>query len=467
MKRVLKIYAILSFAMGCAVALVQAQSDVTFSVDMTKLVQAGSNWTAVAVAGSFNGWANNPPAAGSVLTNDPSASGDASNIYSGTISIADAPGTVEQYKFIYQAPDTIWESPDSACGNNRTFTLEGGAQTLPTVYWNDQPLILPTNDVTFSVDMTAQIQITGDFIPGQDIVYCRGGFEGWGSGNFFLTNNPSLSGNASNIYSGTWPLAAVPGACQAYKFYIDRNSDWESPASTAGANRTFNAAAGPQTLPTVFFNDASLGDFLSVTTAVTFNVIMTNAVGTDGTVFNPAVDTVWLNGDFLGWWAWGPFPPTGYQMSNNPPGSMIYSLTIDRPKSSTLNMTYKYSIDGADNENGFGINHFRYIRQEPGYNMPLDSFVGTNGNPPAVSEPYPGFGSLQATSAGGGQMSVSWLGRPGAFLESRSSLSSGSWTVQPGSDGHYTTGYLTPYGFVTVTNIPANGDSLFLRLDKP
>ena len=464
MKRTLKIIAVLGGVMGYAVALVQAQNNVTFQVDMSKLVLAGSNWTAVAVAGSFNGWANNPPAANSVLTNDPTAIGNASNIYSGTIDIADPATTVENYKFIYQAPDTIWESPDSTCGNNRTFTVAGGAQTLPLVAWNDQPLVLPTNNVTFSVDMTAQIQITGAYIPGQDSVYCRGGFEGWGAGNFLLTNNPALSGNASNVYSGTFGVAAVAGSCQGYKFYIDRDANWESPASTGGNNRNFIAPSSAISLPTVYFNDASLGDFLAVDTAVTFNVNMTNTIGTDGTVFNPGSDTVYLNGDFAGWYAWGAFPPAQYQMTNNPVGSQNYSLTVLRPAHSTLPLTYKYSIDGADNENGFGINHFRYIRQEPSYNMPLDNF-GTNFTP--ISEPYPGYGSLTATPAPG-VASVSWLGRPGVHLQSKSSLGAGLWTELLGTDGtNWTSGHLSDYGFVSVTNYPASGPSTFFRLVKP
>ena len=464
MKRTSKIIAILGGVMGCAVALVQAQNNVTFQVDMTKLVQAGSNLMTVGVAGSFNGWANNPPAPNSILTNDPTAIGNASNIYSGTIDISDPVGTVEQYKFIYQAPDTQWESPDSTCGGNRSFTLVASSQTLPLVSWNDQPLVLPTNTVTFSVDMTAQIQITGAFIPGQDHVYLPGSFNGWVNSSSELTNNPTLSGNASNIYTAVVEVGAVPGSCQAYKFYIDRNSNWESPASTGGNNRLFNAPNGPATLPTVYFNDAAPGDFLAVDTAVTFNVNMTNVVGNDGTVFNPGADTVWLNGDFAGWWAWGPFPPTGYQMTNNPVGSWNYSLTIIRPAHSTLPLTYKYSIDGSDNENGFGINHFRYIRQEPAYNMPLDNF-GTNYTP--ITEPYPGFGSLAASPAGA-NTSVSWLGRPGVHLQTSTALGAGPWTDILGTDGtNWTSGHQSDYGFVSVTNYPSSGGGTFFRLVKP
>jgi hypothetical protein len=471
MKKSFIIRTMLAGGVFCAVGLAQAQNNVTFSVDMTKLVQSSAiqnGVTPVSCAGSFNGW--NTTA--TPLTNDPSILGNGSNVYSGTVNVADAVGTVEQYKFTYfDGVNTQWESPDSTCGNNREFTLASGGQTLPTVFWNDQPLVLPTNNVTFSVDMTAQIQITGAFTPGSSSVYCRGGFEGWGGGNFLLTNNPALSGNASNIYSGTWPLGAVAGACQSYKFYIDTGANWESPASTAGNNRTFQAAGVPATLPTVYFNDASLGDFLPVDTAVTFNVNMTNAVANDGTVFNPSVDTVYINGDFLGWWAWGPFPPAQYQMTNNPPGSLVYSLTIVRPKGSGLTYTYKYTIDGNDNENGFAINHFRYVRQTPVYGTPLDIF-GTNvvaGQTGPISEPYPGFGSLSAGTLSGGNVPVSWLGRPGVHLQSKSSLSAGPWTELLGTDGtNWTSGHYTPYGFVSVTNYPAAaGTKTFFRLVKP
>jgi hypothetical protein len=467
MKRATKICVILAAA-GCVVGLSRAQNPVTFQVDMTKLIQ-NNNFTngvdTVAVAGSFNGWVVSPSPADSYLTNDPSATGDASNLYTGTIDIGDAPGTVEQYKFVFYTPDVQWESPDSTCGNNRTFTLAGGAQTLPVVYWNDQPLVLPTNEVTFSVDLTAQIQILGSFRPGIDHVFTPGGFNNWSTTSFELTNNPALSGNASNIYSGTYPVGAVPGSCQAYKYYIDYNANWESPASTGGNNRTFVAVDGPQALPTVYFNDSSPGDFLPVDTEVTFNVSMTNAVGNDGTVFTPGVDQVYLNGDFLGWWAWGAFPPAQYMMTNNPVGSLNYSLTILRTNNTTLPLTYKYSIDGSDNEQGFGVNHFRYIRQTPSYNMPLDDF-GTNYTP--VVEPYPGFGDLTAGPASGGNVPISWLGRPGVYLQSKDTLDSGLWTDLTDTDGtNWTSGYLSPNGFVSVTNYPAGGSSTYFRLVKP
>lgn len=448
----------------------QAQNPVTFQVDMSAQVLNGAftnGSSSVSSRGTFNNYGNSPGVP-LPLTNNPALAGNASNLYSGTLDIPDALGTVEQYKFVID-PGGIWESPSSTCNNNRTFTLAGGAQTLPVVYFSDTPLLMPTNDVVFQVDMTAQIDTLASFTPGSSHIYARGSFEsgaGWGTDNFELTNNPSLSGNASNVYSGLFRVPGVPGACGAYKFYIDTGANWESPASTGGNNRSFNAASGPQTLPLVYFNDASPGDFLPVDTTVTFNVSMTNAASSvDGTPFNPAADHVYLNGDFLSWWAWGPFPPSQYELTNNPVGSLNYSLEVTRPLNTTLPLTYKYSINGADNEAGVQTNHFRYVRQTPSYSMPLDTF-GTNA--PPIVENYPGFGQLGVGIAPANKVAVSWLGRPGVHLQTKSDLSGGAWTDLYVTDGtNWTAGYSVINGFLSVTNYPAGGSSTYYRLVKP
>src|SRR5216684_1481919 len=92
-----------------------AQNNVTFQVDMSAQIQ-NSSWTpgqTITVSGSFNGWGN-----GDSLTNDPSQIGNASNVYSAVLSMADAVGTTENYKF---RANGGWENPASTCGNNRTF----------------------------------------------------------------------------------------------------------------------------------------------------------------------------------------------------------------------------------------------------------------------------------------------------------------------------------------------------------
>ena len=82
-----------------------------------------------------------------------------------------------------------------------------------------------------------------------------------------------------------------------------------------------------------------------------------------------------VNGLF-GWLAWNPDTLSSYILNENPVGSGIYTLTETFPAGSIRAVTYKYSIDGNDDEAGFAQNHFRYIRSSGGdaYNMPVDTF---------------------------------------------------------------------------------------------
>src|SRR3954470_3996032 len=118
---------------------------VTFSIDMTAQPTA----TDVFVRGSFNGWGT------SQLANN------GSGTYTGTVDIADSPGTVEQCKFFYQPGDN-WEGDP-----NRSFLLTGGAQTLPLTTWNAK-YPAPTNNVTIQVDMGVQI-LFGFYTPGDSM----------------------------------------------------------------------------------------------------------------------------------------------------------------------------------------------------------------------------------------------------------------------------------------------------------
>lgn len=415
----------------------QAQNPVTFQVDMTQQPGASD----VFVRGGFNGWG-----LANQLTND------STGVYTGTVDIADAPGTVEQYKFYFD-PGAVWESPASTCGNNRTFTLAGGAQTLPVVYWDDAPPVLPNNDVTFQVDMSVQVA-TGAFTNGVSTVTVSGGFTGWGDG-IALTNDPSLLGNASNIYSMVITVPGVVGACQSYKF---RNLyGWESPASTGGGNRTFQIAGGNQVLPLVYYNDASSCDVLLAPTDVTFVLRMTNGTPSadGGIIFNSAVNKLHLNGEFLGWWAWydgisGGNGPAN-ELTNNPVGSDYYQQTFTIPAGTSLNQTYKYSIDGYDNEAGFAVNHSRYVRTLSGvaYTMPVDRF-GTN---PAPSTAEASFGSLAVSAPSGGNIPVTWSGRQCVTLQTKDTIN-GAWQNLSATEG------------TSATNWPNTGGARFFRLQK-
>jgi hypothetical protein len=410
-----------------------AQNNVTFQIDMTSQPSA----TNVYVRGSFNNWGNpDVTVNGLLLTNN------GSGVYTGTVAIADFPGTVEACKVFYQPGDN-WEGDP-----NRQFVLAGGDQVLPLSAWNDK-YPSPNNNVTFQVDMTARI-FFGNFVPGGvgQTIRVSGDFNGWGDGQN-LTNNPSLSGNASNIYSATAVVAGFPGGGASYKFR--ENSDWESPSSTGGNNRTLTLAGGDQVLPLVFYNDASLCDVITETNYVTFTVSMTNATTYDGSVVFNGSQPVILNAEFLGWWGgvgWtDPLVDRSQYTLTNIPSTQLYTITLPVPRGHALALTYKYGMDtgvNLDNEAGSGTNHVRYIRGN-NYVMPLDTF----GNQLVESS----FGNLQAISTTPGNVSVTWLGRQCVTLQTSTNLA--NWTDHPETDG------------MNSTNWPVGTGSLFFRLVKP
>ena len=408
----------------------QAQNPVTFSVDMTSQPSAVD----VYVRGSFNGYnlANK-------LTNN------GSGTYTGTVDIAGSPGDVQALKFYYD-PGANWENDP-----NRQFVLTGGPQVLPLTAWNQQ-YPAPTNNVTFQVDMSAQI-LLGRFTNAPDgYVRVAGAFNGW-SASIDFTNNPAASGSASNIYRQTLQVTGFPGGNPGdYKFRAPIGDTWES----INNRPSFTLTGGDQVLPLVFYNNASACDLLATATPVTFTLSMTNGtVDKDGIAFNKAADKVYINGDFLGWWGWntgfGGSEGPAYEMTNNPVGSDLYQQTLLVPKGQSLAITYKYSINGFDDEAVMQTNHVRYIRNLSGaFSMPQDNFL-TNS---AAVRVEPSFGDLKVGSKSGGNIPITWLGRQCVVLQTRTNLTSGSWQDLPATEA---TG---------ATNLPVTSSAQFFRLKK-
>jgi hypothetical protein len=408
-------------------------NNVTFQIDMTQQVTFGNfdpNTGYVKVSGGFNGWGESID-----FTNNPSASGAATNIYSQTLPITGYPGSQPgNYKFRAPIGDT-WET----INDRPSFTLTGGDQVLPLVYWNNVAPFTPTNDVTFRVDMTAQI-LSGNWTPGQ-FIRVAGAMTGWGEG-VDLTNNPALSGNATNIYSMVIPVVANTNTTIEYKFRA--NGGYEGPTS---ANRSFQVAGGPQVLPLVFYGDASLCDLLQEPTTVTFVLRLTNGTAAiDGTVYDGS-QTVHINGEFNGWAAWDVLLP---QMVNNPIGSEFYEYTTVLQAGSSLAQKFKFSIGGPDNESPSFQDHIQYVRTTgTTYTMPVAQF-GTNYASVRVEN---AFGNLTVGAPSGGNVPVTWSGLPCVTLQHRTSLTSGTWTDLPATDA------------ASATNWP-NAGSQFFRLQK-
>jgi hypothetical protein len=454
-------------------------NSIEFQVDMTQQAVLG-NFTPgtdhVFARGSFNNWGNSPQSP-FPLTNNPAAAN--TNLYTGVFlgltgtegGQSDNPNSPQHYKY-YIDRGSNWESPPSQSTDgtqNRVYNMleVNGALVLPAVYFNDQPPVPPiTNVITFQVDMTFQIAL-GRFNPpsngGSDYVEARGLFNNW-SGGFQLTNDPSAVGLATNVFRGAWTNINAPGTAIGYKFWdTSFPGNYETPASTGGGNRSFNLLTtnGNIVLKDVFFDDQQLGNIAPSATTVTFSINMTNAVGTDAHVFNPAADSVYLNGDFLGWLPWDLIGGLqGYQLTNNPVGSLVYTLPVTIPAGNSLALTYKFSINGPDNEAGVGQNHFRYIRMGTNYSLPLDTFANQYHEPESSNV---AIGAVAAAHA-----PVSWLGHPGIRLQTRSSLTTGSWQDVPGTDGtSWTSGINTTNGFLSITNYPVSATPGYFRWIKP
>ena len=317
--------------------------------------------------------------------------------------------------------------------------------------------------------MNAQV-LTGAYIPGQagQTIAVAGDFENWDNsptpGPYYLTNNPTLPGTLSNIYTGTFPVTGFPGGTTVnYKFR--ENGGWESPASTAGNNRSAAINSSIQVLPLVYYNDASVSDLVLADTAVKFSIYMPNGtVLADGvSTFTKGSDNIAINGDWLGWWGWGVNAAPAADVMTESEIPDVYTNTLVIPKGTTLNLTYKYGVDGLDNENGTGTNHIRYIRNYgPSYAFPQDAWswsLPNNASPypnPGISSTNivePSFGYLAIQPATGGTLPLTWLGRPAVVLQGSSSVS-GGWADVVGTDS------------LQGTNMPNDGGNQFFRLKK-
>jgi hypothetical protein len=459
-------------------------SNVKFQVDMAQQINVGAfnpQSSTVYSKGDFNGYNLSLP-----LTNDPTILRTnqfglvTTNVYTGSIDITVSPNAPETFKYFIDTGNN-WESPgpgnaDPGNSGNRFFDVTN--QALPIVYFSDAPYApVATNAVTFRVDMS---NLTGGvFDPSQDTVDVRGNFNSWSAGVNVCTNNPSAPN--TNIYSATVTIIDGVGSTEQYKFtYNGANVNggtggtvWENPnPPTIGGNRFFvqpNLTA--TNLPAVLFSDTGSGDLVTTDTWVTFSVNMTNAVGTDTHAFDGGVsDSVYLNGDFVGWRSWNAIALASYQMTNNPIGSDIFSLQVLIPRGNPLLLHYKYGMvfsgqtTSVDDEAPANQNHGRYVRTANNYTMPLDRFGNQYGEPD--------WGLLNVGAASGGHVPVTWLGRPHVHLQTSTNLT--SWVDRPETDGAgWTTGTLqspsdgTGNGFISRTNYSTGGGKSFFRLIKP
>lgn len=460
-------------------------NEVTFQVDMSEQVNLGNfvpGSSTIQVNGLLNGWSGasyqltNDPSI--VITNEPSGI-LTTDVYVGTFAVVDSPAGVEQYKFVmnggsYEGPSAANSDPGSG---NRIYA--DVPQTLPIVFFSDAALA-PSCQVQFSVDMTiVQFTDTNFYAPSLTI---NGTLNGWGGTT--MTNNPSAAN--TNIYTSPFFSLGV-GSAQQYQFRYTEGAggatvyDHADGAYGGNNNRALTVPNVASTNIPAVFNDARLSDYLLSPTPVYFSVDMANAVGTDNHVFNQSAgDNVYLNGAFVGWYAWSgganPAPaPAGFQMveSNT---STIYTNTVVIPAGTTVDCVYKYGMDPGgvnsgplDDEAASGDNFSRVIRSfalSP-YPMATDTFTNIH-NEPYFSPVNTAGGQLTVGAASNGQIPVQWLGTPGTRLAWKTNLTTGAWQQIIATDGtNWTSGYNSTNGFVSETNWPSSGGPVFFQLAKP
>ncbi len=343
---------------------------------------------------------------------------------------------------------------------------------LGSLTFNFGPAPTPTNYVTFQLDMSEQVSY-GNFtngFPGNSVAI-GGSWNGFGTTDQ-LTNDPSLSGNLSNLYTGTFPIVAfLPDPIQC-KFRVNNlDGGYEQPASTGGQNRMLTITNSNQVFPVITYDDLGLGDITLSNITVTFSLYMAPGTLDDaGYAFNPTGgDIPYISGAYWGWPTWGfDALPTSQQLvlSSTP---NVYTNSFVLPRGTSIYMDYKYSINGLDDENNLNANanHNREIRSYgPTYAFPQDvwSWTLTNSGPTAMFQPgLPtsptniveiDFGNLKIGAPASGSLPITWVGRPAVQLQSKSSLTSGTWNSYSGTDSAMS------------TNWPAGGSGQFFRLIK-
>jgi hypothetical protein len=486
--------------------------NVTFQMDMSEEIQLGHfnpSTDQVDIRGSFNGWGNT----GDYLTNDSSIivtnTGGilTTNVYTLTLPItqgAEVPGVpatnaAMEWKAV-EDPSGAWESPqypNSDDAGNR-FWFNSTNQVLPIVSYGDLPFA-PLANVTLNLDMSGVIKYDTNYVSNSVTVW--GTFNNWATG-VTMTNNPSAPN--PNVFTCSTVMPEGASVILQYRYTNSLVGGWVydytgDAVFNNNARRTINlpvtATSIATNYPVVPFLDLALGDYLPVSVPVLFTVDMTGAVGTDSHVFDPNSDAVYVNGMFANgggtpypqtWYAWsgGVNPvtaPAGYQMMREGTSS-IYTNTIVIPAGTPVGITYQYGIDPGginggplEDEAPSGANHFRVIRSTALNPYVLSTDVFTN-------QPYqePAFspanldqalgtlagGNLNIGTLTGGKVPISWLGRPGAHLQT-ANLLTGPWQDVSGTDGtNLTSGTVTPNGLMTTTNWPSSGNTFF-RLVRP
>jgi Starch binding domain. len=225
------------------------------------------------VRGTFNNWSGNAD-----LLTDP----DGDTVYTITKNYLPA-GETTEFKFvILKDNQDIWESI-----SNRSLVFPEGTASY-NFYFDNDSVITAQAQVTFNVNMRVKI-LKGDFVPSSDLLVIRGNFNGW-SGLADQLSDP----DGDSIYSITKTFNV--GDNLEFKFVIHRSGTdfWED----AIPNRTYTVQPGTNVYNGGYFNNDSIYvPRVPIQFTFSCNMELERLSGR----FNPATDTVSVNGTFNGW----------------------------------------------------------------------------------------------------------------------------------------------------------------------
>ncbi|HEX3628116.1 MAG TPA: hypothetical protein VH280_22120 [Verrucomicrobiae bacterium] len=390
-------------------------------------------------------------------------------VYSNSFVVA----TAGSFGFKFQSPPGNWSdinfaNPDfgNNDGNGSYLTTQTN-QTLPAVldlpggrFYVGALALPPTNYVTFQLDLSEEVAL-GNFVNGASgNSVAVGGFNAdWGTDNQ-LTNYTVLNpgdlnpGLKTNLYIGTFATEGYDPISFQWKFRVNNlDGGYEQPVSTAGGNRSTTLTQQNTVLPVTSYDDLGLGDLTINSITINFSVLVTNGTPDDtGYQFVKGSDQVFINGAWLGWPAWGvdALPPNQQMMEVG--NSDVYTNSFVIPRGTSIYMTYKYSFNGVDDENGGGTNHIREVRSYgPSYTFPQDVW-SWDILQPAAGNPYPlagvavtnivepDFGNLHIGGPSAGAYPLTWLGRPAVLLQNAPGVN-GPWNTLTGTDGTESTNW--------------------------
>jgi hypothetical protein len=251
----------------------------TFQVNMKIKMLEGTflpgSGDIVRVAGNMNNWGSSTD----TLT-DPNND----SIYTKTLLV---PAGDAQYKFL----KTLRAGLDWEGGNNRSYPVVAGDQTIPVVYWDNDSVYTPPvpANVTFQVNMRVKI-LEQTFQPGNgDIVRLAGSMNNWGSSTDTLTDP-----DHDSIYTKT--ISLLENQSVQYKFLktLRAGLDWENIN-----NRNYTVPPGGGTVAVANFdNDTVVNTPISANIFYQVDMRAYEQLGW----FRPDLhDTMQLRGPFNGW----------------------------------------------------------------------------------------------------------------------------------------------------------------------